>query len=156
MMQRMTILAACTAIAMLSSCGPAPKLRVNNAVLVLSPVDSNPSALYFTVHGGEQAVRLYSATSPSVIRTEMHESNMDPKTGAMTMAAIKEIPIPAKGTVKFERGGKHVMVWGVNQKARRLGEMETEFLFSNGERILVDTVVQEVDGSVPDERKAVT
>jgi periplasmic copper chaperone A len=141
---------------MLGSCGPAPKLRVNDAILKLSPVDSNPSVLYFTVHGGPQDVRLYSATSSSVIRTEMHESSIDPKTGAMTMSAAKQVPVPAKGTVKFEQGGKHVMVWGVNLRARRLGEMETEFLFSNGDRILVTTPVREMDGSVPDEKKAIS
>ncbi len=155
-MQRRTILTTFAACFLLASCGPAEKLRVNDAVLFLSPVDTNPSVLYFTVRGGPQDVRLYSATSSSVIRTEMHESKVDPKTGAMTMGAIKQVAVPAKGTVKFERGGKHVMVWGVNLRARRLGEMETEFLFSNGDRILVDTPVKEMDGSVPDERKAVT
>jgi copper(I)-binding protein len=155
-MRKRLILVAFPALALLGSCGPAPKLRVNDVVLKLSPVDTNPSVLYFTVHGGTQDVKLYSVTSSSVIRTEMHESGVDPKTGAMTMGPIKQVPIPAKGTVKFERGGKHVMVWGANLRARRLGEMETEFLFSNGDRILVDTPVQEMDGSVPDEKKAIS
>jgi copper(I)-binding protein len=84
----------------------------------------------------------------------MHESGVDPKTGAVTMSAVKLVPVPAKGTVKFEQGGKHVMVWGVNLRARRLGEMETEFLFSNGDRILVTTPVREIDGSIPNEKKA--
>ncbi len=154
--RRRLILMAFPAFALLSACQPDPVLRVNDAVLILSPVDSNPSALYFTVYGGTQDVKLYSVTSSSVIRTEMHESGVDPKTGAMTMSAVKQVPIPAKGTVKFERGGKHVMAWGVNLRARRLGEMETEFLFSNGDRILVTTPVVEMDGSVPDEKKAIS
>lgn len=155
-MRNMGNLAGLALVAMLAGCGPTPQLRVNDAVLKLSPVDSNPSALYFVVRGGPTDVKLRAVTSSSVIRTEMHESGVDPKTGAMTMSAVKEVAVPANGTVKFERGGKHVMAWGVNLRARRLGEMESEFLFSNGERILVKTKVQEMDGSVPDERKAVT
>jgi periplasmic copper chaperone A len=155
-MRRRLILLAFPTFALLSSCQPEPILRVDDAMLKLSPVDTNPSALYFTVYGGTKDVNLYSVTSSSVIRTEMHESGVDPKTGAMTMGAIKQVPIPAKGTVKFERGGKHVMAWGVNLRARRLGEMETEFLFSNGDRILVTIPVREMDGGLPDEKKAIS
>jgi periplasmic copper chaperone A len=144
---------ACVA---LTSCGKPPQLNVDRVKLVLNPVDTAPSALYFTVHGGTQDVQLYSAVSDSVIRTEMHESGVDPKTGAMTMSPKLKIPIPARGKVEFKQGGKHVMVWGVNMRARRLGEAQFQFLFSNGDRILVDAVVQEVDGTIPDERKAAT
>ncbi len=144
------------ALLTLSSCGDQPQLRVNDVKLVLSPVNTAPSALYFTVHGGTQEVYLYSATSDSVIRSEMHESGKDSKTGIMTMEPQTRIKIPAKGKVEFKRGGKHVMMWGVNLRARKLGETEVQFLFSNGDRILVDAVVQEMDGTIPDERKAVT
>jgi periplasmic copper chaperone A len=143
------------ALLTLSSCGKPPQLYVDQVKLVLGPVDSGPSALYFTVHGGTQEVYLYSATSDSVIRSEMHESGKDAKTGMMTMEAQTRIKIPAKGKVEFKQGGKHVMMWGVNLRARRLGETEVQFLFSNGDRILVDAVVQEMDGTIPDERKAV-
>jgi periplasmic copper chaperone A len=144
---------ACMALA---ACGPTHELRVDQAKLVLSPVDSNPSALYFTVHGGEKDADLLFVVSDSAIRTEMHESGMDKETGAMTMTPLEKVTIPAKGKVFFKQGGKHVMVWGVNLKARRLGEIGLEFVFSNGERILVDGVVEEMDGTIPDERKAVT
>ena len=141
---------------MLGSCGDGPKLRVDKAILVLSPVDSNPSALYFTVHGGMKDVKLLSVVSPSIIRSEFHESAKDPATGMMTMTPLTEVPVPAKGKVEFKQGGKHVMMWGVNLRARRLGEIETEYVFSNGDRILVDAIVREQDGSIPDERKEVT
>jgi copper(I)-binding protein len=136
----------------LGSCGPTPQLRVHDAVVKLSPVDSNPSAMYFTILGGPQDVYLLSATSTSVIRTEMHESKADPETGAMTMAPMSRVLIPADGKVEFKRGGKHVMVWGLNKVGRRLGEIEVQFLFSNNERILVDARVEEIDGREPDEK----
>jgi periplasmic copper chaperone A len=138
----------------LAACGGPPELRVDDVRLILSPVDQSPSALYFTVHGGVSDNKLYAVSSPSTIRMEMHESKMDSASGMMTMTPLTQVPIPARKKVFFKQGGKHVMVWGANLKARRLGEMETEFLFANGDRILVDAVVQEMDGTIPDERKA--
>jgi periplasmic copper chaperone A len=152
--KKFSILIAATSLMMLGSCGDPPKLRVDRAVLVLSPVDSNPSALYFDVHGGTEEVRLLRVVSPSAIRTEIHESGKDPKSGMMTMTPLDKITIPARTKIEFKRGGKHVMVWGVNLRARKLGEMETEYVFSDGQRILVDAIVQEMDGTIPDERKA--
>jgi periplasmic copper chaperone A len=146
---------AIISLALLASCGPTPQLKVKDALVKLSPVDSNPSVLYFTVYGGPEDVQLINVNSPSVLRSEMHDSGVDPKTGAMSMKQMDRVPIPAKGKVEFRQSGKHVMVWGVNLVARRLGEMETEFIFNNGDRILVDAPVQEMDGTVPDEKKAI-
>jgi hypothetical protein len=53
------------ALACLSACGEPPKLRVDEAKLILSPVDSNPSGLYFTVHGGTKDVWLFRVVSDS-------------------------------------------------------------------------------------------
>ncbi|MBK6706758.1 MAG: copper chaperone PCu(A)C [Sphingomonadales bacterium] len=152
MRARLGLLAAPVLAAALAGCGPTPQLRVHDAVVKLSPVDSNPSAMYFTVLGGPKDLYLMSATSRSVLRTEMHESKVDPKTGAMTMAPLPRVFIPADGKVKFRHGGKHVMVWSVNLVGRRLGEIDVQFLFSNNERILVKARVEEMDGREPDEK----
>jgi periplasmic copper chaperone A len=132
-------------LALLSSgCGRPAELKVNEAVVKLSPVDNNPSALYFTVHGGQQDVRLIRVMSKSVVRTEMHDTVTDPKTGMLTMTPIKEIDVPAKGKIEFKRGGKHVMLYGVNLIARRLQKLEAEFVFSNGTRILVTAPLEKM------------
>ena len=139
----------------LGSCGPTPQLKVKEAVLTLSPVDRNPSSYHFTVYGGPEDVYLLRVSTPSAIRTEMHDVGVDPKTGAVTMSPMSRVLIPAGKKVEFKRGGKHVMMWGVNLIPRRLGEIETEFLFSNNARILVKARVQEMDGTDPDEKKAI-
>jgi hypothetical protein len=137
------------------SCGPTPQLKVKEAVLTLSPVDSNPSSMHFNVYGGPADVYLLRVSSPSAIRTEMHDVGVDPKTGAVTMKPLNRVLVPSGETVAFKKGGKHVMMWGVNLIPRRLGEIEVEFLFSNNERILVEARVQEIDGTDPDEKKAI-
>jgi len=138
----------------LTSCGPTPQLKVKEAVLTLSPVDSNPSSYHFNVYGGPADVYLLRVSSPSAIRTEMHDVGVDPKTGAVTMKPMNRVLIPSGEKIEFKKGGKHVMMWGVNLIPRRLGEIETEVLFSNNERILVKARVQEIDGTDPDEKKA--
>ena len=84
----------------------------------------------------------------------MHDVSVDPTTKAVTMKPMQRVLVPADGKVEFKKGGKHVMMWGVNLVARRLGVMETEFVFNNGNRILVKVPVREMDGSEPDEKKA--
>src|SRR3546814_5928170 len=82
---------------LLAACAPAKVLYVDQAWVRLSPNDATPSAGYFTVHGGEEDVRLLSVISPEVLRVEMHES-ID-KNGVMTMQPIKGVDIPAQGKV---------------------------------------------------------
>jgi periplasmic copper chaperone A len=128
----------------IASCGRPAELRVNEAVVKLSPVANNPSALYFTVHGGAQDVRLLRVTTPAAIRTEMHDSVTDPKTGMLSMKPLERITIPAESKVEFRRGGKHVMVWGINLPARRLEKMDFTFIFSSGDRILVSAPLEPI------------
>ncbi|MCE2729366.1 copper chaperone PCu(A)C [Sphingorhabdus sp.] len=155
MNRRIFTVAAAASALLLGSCGPTPQLKVKEAVLTLSPVDSNPSAFHFNVYGGPEDVYLLRVSSPSAIRVEMHDVTVDPKTGAVSMVPLQRVRIPADETVAFKKGGKHVMMWGVNLIPRRLGVIEAEFLFSNNARILVKTRVQEVDGTDPDEKKAI-
>jgi periplasmic copper chaperone A len=155
MNRRFFTLGSTAAAFLIASCGPMQQLKVKEAVLTLSPVDSNPSSYHFTVYGGPSDVYLLRVTSPSVIRTEMHDVGVDAKTGAVSMSPMDRVLIPAGKKVEFKKGGKHVMMWGVNLVPRRLGEIETEFLFSNDQRILVKARVQEADGSDPDEKKAI-
>jgi periplasmic copper chaperone A len=127
-----------------TGCGRPAELRVSDAVVKLSPVDTNPSALYFTIYGGEREVQLLRVISNSVIRAEMHDSTGDPATGMLTMQPMQRLVVPAKGKIEFKRGGKHVMLWGVNLIARRLEKLEVEFVFSNGDRILVTAPIEKI------------
>src|SRR3546814_11285642 len=98
----------------------------------------SPSAGYFTVHGGEEDVRLLSVISPEVLRVEMHDS-ID-KNGVMTMQPIKGVDIPAKGKVPFAPGGKHLMNWGINAAAKTQGHLQLSFIFLYVERTTIGRV----------------
>ena len=96
MNRRICTLVSAAAALLLASCGPTPQLKVKEAVLTLSPVDSNPSALHFNVYGGPEDVQLLRVSSPSAIRVEMHDVTVDAKTGAVSMAPMDRVLIPAE------------------------------------------------------------
>lgn len=136
-----------------ASCGRPHELNVVDAVVKLSPVDTAPSALYFTVKGGERAVDLLRVSSPSVIRIEMHESVTDPKTGMLTMQPLERVTVPAKGKVAFKRGGKHVMLFGVNRVARNVEKLEMIFIFADGSQIEVTAPIEKMSAAGGSEHK---
>jgi copper(I)-binding protein len=139
---RLLSLIALAAIA-ISGCTEKPVLNVTDATVRLPAVPRGPAAAYFTVHGGPVADRLIEVTSENAIRAEMHESMSSPMAGGM--ASMKPIEggveIPAKGTVKFESGGKHVMFFDVNPALQPPRSMPINFIFASGERIVVNATL---------------
>lgn len=127
-------------LASLAACGDPAPTYVDQAWIRVSPNADSPSAGYFTVHGGEAPVTLRGVLTDRAQRVEMHESVE--QGGMMTMRPVESVDVPAKGTVVFAPGGKHIMLWGVNPAAVEQGKMPLTFLFSNGDRIIVDAVVQ--------------
>jgi copper(I)-binding protein len=128
---RMFGLVALAALA-ISGCTEKPVVR-------LPAVPRGPAAAYFTVHGGPVADRLLEVTSENAIRAEMHESMSSG--GMAAMKPIEGVPIPAKSTVKFESGGKHVMFFDVNPALQPPRSMPIKFIFASGERIVVNATL---------------
>ncbi|MGD9809763.1 MAG: copper chaperone PCu(A)C [Sphingobium sp.] len=126
--------------ALVSCADPAP-LYVDQAWVKTNANPEAPAAGYFTVHGGEQAVKLLRVTTDGALRVEMHESVM--KDGMMTMEPMDSVDIPAKTDVKFAPGGKHVMLFGLNPAVAETGKLTFTMLFSNGDRLIVDAPIQQ-------------
>jgi copper(I)-binding protein len=124
-----------------------PPLYVDQAYVRLSPNPQSPSAGYFTVHGGAEAVVLRDVIAEAAVRVEMHDSMKH--NGMMMMMPIDSVDIPAKAVVRFEPGGRHLMLWNVNPAVAATGKITLTFLFSNGDRILVDAAVQKTGDAPP-------
>jgi hypothetical protein len=112
------------------ACQQKREIRVSDGWVRLSAVRANPSAAYFTLHGGAKDATLVSVTSPVVIRAEMHESMS--KGGMMSMAPLKTVALPAGGTVEFKPGGRHVMLYYVNPGVKPGWTMDLRYTFSDG------------------------
>lgn len=146
MRKLLAILLSVAGAVTLAGCEPKP-LYVDQAYVRLSPNPDSPSAGYFTVHGGEQDVVLREVMSEAAVLVEMHDSVM--KGGMMTMKPVDSVDVPAGGMVRFEPGGKHLMLWKINQGVADSGKIPLVFLFSNGDRILVDAAVQQPGAAPP-------
>ncbi|WP_062732336.1 copper chaperone PCu(A)C [Sphingobium abikonense] len=129
----------------LTACGDPAPTYIDQAWVRLSPNKDRPSAGYFVAHGGDSATRLRGVLTDYALKVEMHESVEE--NGVMTMKPINSVDIPAKGTVTFAPGGKHLMLWGVNDTAISRGKMQLTFLLDNGDRLLVDAVIRKPEGA---------
>ena len=110
-------------------------LTVEDASVHLPVVSGRPGVAYFTVKGGAQATSLVAVSTPVAIRAEMHE--MKHEGGMMTMAPLKDVAIPAGGTVEFKSGGKHVMLFDVSPSVRSGETVPLRLSFADGKTIEV-------------------
>ncbi len=124
----------------LAGCNQIKPVYVDGAYVRLSPNPDNPSAGYLTIYGGSAPVTLRAIETDAAVRLEMHESMMHD--GMANMAPIDTVDVPAGSKVQFKPGGKHIMLWQVNQQAIAAGKVEFKLTFSNGDRLLVDAVIQ--------------
>ena len=136
----------------LAACGDPAPTYIDQAWVRLSPNKDSPSAGYFVAHGGDTATQLRGVLTDYALKVEMHESMSDG--GVMKMKPIESVDIPAKGKVAFAPGGKHLMLWGVNDTAISRGKMTLTFLLANGDRLLVDAVIRKPGEEAPTPVKA--
>lgn len=129
----MRILAGIVAMASLAACQQA-ETGVDSAWVRLPAVAGQPGAAYFTIHGGAQADTLVAVSAPFALKAEMHES-MKGDHGMMSMAPVKDIPVPAGGTVAFAPGGKHVMLFSVGPNVKAGDTVPVTLSFASGKKI---------------------
>lgn len=133
--------------AMLTGCGEgavtAKPLNVISGHIVLGATPDRPAVGYFTVQGGPQTVELAAVTAEMAQRVEMHETVKE--NGMTVMKPLERATVPAKGKLEFKQGGKHLMIWGINQAAIETGKLPMQFLFTNNnnDRILFDLVIKQ-------------
>lgn len=131
----------------LAACGDPAPTYVDQAWVRLSPNKDTPSAGYFVAHGGDAGGQLRGVLTDYALKVEMHETVNEG--GVMKMKPVDSVDIPAKGKVEFKPGGKHLMLWGVNDTAIGRGKMQLTFLMANGDRLLVDAVIRKPDAGAP-------
>lgn len=140
------LFAVAASAAMLTGCGEgsvtAKPLNVISGHIVMGATDDRPAVGYFTVQGGPQAVELAGVVAEMAQRVEMHETVKE--NGLTVMKPIERAAVPANGKLEFTQGGKHLMIWGINQAAVETGKLPMQFIFTNNnnERILFDLVIK--------------
>lgn len=95
----------------------APKLKVSRGLVRAMPAVSTSTAAYLDIHNeSEQNLTLIGAESNlgavMIHTTAEHE-------GMVSMMHLDSVPLPAKQTVKLERGGMHLMVMGIKRMPKQ-------------------------------------
>lgn len=128
------------ALLTLGGCQKQEALTVTGTWIRLAATAAAPAAGYFELHGGRTADRLISVTSDNVIRIELHET-LRGGGATMSMRPLTSVDVPAGGTVKFEPGGKHLMLFGVNPAIQPPRTLRLMLTFASGERLEADAPV---------------
>lgn len=117
-------------------------ISVSDARLVLPVVEGRPGALYLTVaNDGASAAELAAIYVEGAERVELHESRMEG--GAMAMAPVEAISVPAAGSITLEQGGLHAMVFGLTP-GFAADSTEITLIFADGDKTSVDARVTTV------------
>ena len=123
-----------------------PGITVSQGVLVLPAVKGNPGAAYFTIANGDKSASTIAAVSiDGAAKAEMHET-----TGG-SMAPVADLTVKPGETVKFERGGKHVMVFAIADTVKPGGSAEMTLTFAGGDKVSVPLAVKSMADAMGDD-----
>lgn len=88
-------------------------ISIKNASVTLPPAGRDVTAAYFElVSARDEDVRIIAASSVDAEAAELHTHSM--QDGMMAMRRLDGIDVAANSEVLFERGGLHVMLFGVS------------------------------------------
>ncbi|MCW1428440.1 copper chaperone PCu(A)C [Novosphingobium sp. JCM 18896] len=120
-----------------------PGITVADGMLSLPVVKGRPGAAYFAVtNGSAAAVTLAAVTIDGAAKAEMHE------TKGGTMAPLGMIELKPGESVRFERGGKHVMVFDLAETVKAGGTAEMTLTFAGGDKVSVPLKVESMSGAM--------
>ena len=110
-------------------------ISVDNAWVRLPAAPGRPGAAYFTLRAGDADV-LTQVASPATPRVEMHES-MDGATGMASMRPLDTLALAPGEEVRFESGGKHVMLYDLDPALKPGGTIPLTLRFAKAPPVTV-------------------
>ena len=105
-------------------------LTLTDGQLTLPAVSGNPGAAYFTLtNGGSGTATLAAVSIGGSGKAEMHE------TAGGSMAPLTAVTLKGGEKVKFARGGKHVMAFGLDASITPGSKAEMTLTFADGDKL---------------------
>lgn len=89
------------------------------------------SAAYMELES-QDATWLVKVESPVARRAELHSMSME--NGVMKMRKLKELPLPARTTVKLEPGGNHIMLFDLKQPLKAGDDLTLKLTLRNADK----------------------
>lgn len=132
--------------AMAPPAAPQPTIAVADAWAAPTPKGAKVAAGFFTVANGATADdRLLSASSSRAGRVELHEMSMDGKT--MKMRPVKDIAVPAGGSVALSENGTHLMFMDINKPFVVGDTVPVKLTFEKSGEVEVTVIVRQRSAS---------
>jgi hypothetical protein len=128
--------AALIAAASLAACGPepaAPQVTAEDAVVTLPAVTGRPGAGYFSLHSNWEGVRLVGISSPQAERVELHEAGM---------RETASVALTSGEALRFEPGGRHAMLYGLDPALRPGARIRLTFRFEGAPEATAEAEVR--------------
>lgn len=128
------------AVALLAGCQQqAAETKVERAWVRLPAVADRPGAAYFTILGGSKGDTLLEVSTPVAVRAELHET-ID-HAGMKSMQPVRDVAVPAAGTLAFAPGGKHVMLFDLDPAVKAGDAVPLALTFAGGRKVEVQAKV---------------
>ena len=129
---------------------PTGLLRVEVAWSRATPPGATVGGAYLQIVNDGPPDRLISLMSPVARSVEMHEMLM--KGTLMEMRPVQSVPVPARGRVRFEPGGLHVMLIDLKQPLKEGERFPLKLRFARAGDLTIDVVVRGLGDPGPGER----
>jgi copper(I)-binding protein len=119
-----------------------PKVEVSDASVQLPAVPGRPGAAYFTLRTNNDPTKLVSVSSPRIERIELHETSMEG--GVMRMRPAGDLSFGEQ--LKFEQGGKHAMLFGIDPALKAGDKVALTLNFEPAPAVTVEAEVRAFGG----------
>lgn len=129
-------LAGCSSGAAKAAAVAAPLLSVSGAYVPLPSLPDMAAGYFVLRNEGDKAATLTGVTSPEAKSVSMHQSS------ASTMVDTPTVRIPAHGTVTFARGGRHLMLMGLDPAPKLGAHIQLNLRFDDAAPVTVQATVQ--------------
>jgi hypothetical protein len=118
-----------------------PGLSVENARLVLAPVNGNPAAVYFDLkYDGDRGLSIRRADVAGAESAQLHAYGE--WEGKMQMAEAMPIAITKGTEISFKPGDLHVMAFNLDDSIEPGGTVEVTLTVSGGDKYSFDAEVR--------------
>ncbi len=101
------------------------------------------------INNGAEADRLIGIETGIAAKAELHESTVDAN-GVGSMTHLDGADIPAGGTLGLERGGLHVMFFGLTQTLRDGERHKATLIFERAGRVEIEFMIDPPAGQGAD------
>jgi len=121
-------------------------ITASNVKLLLPAVKGNPGAVYFDIVNEARDYAVLRKVEVAGAKETMMHDTID-NNGVMEMVALQPVNLPKGETIKFERGGKHVMAMELDEALEAGGTTEVTFTFTGGDKLSLPATIEAIGGA---------